>query len=457
MIRALQTPLRRNRGLSLIELMVALLISSIVVLGLVTLINAIGLANRTQDGLARLQENGRFALQRIASDVRLAGAQHCSKDNVVTPIFAAGASSYVDPPRFSLTYFNAAATTGNGPGMGPSPGVPDPTYPNCTGSNCYAMSPRFMFMGHECDATNCVPALNAANRGINRLGTAIPALGTAAGQRARGADVITLRHFSTIGALVVDLRDFLPGAPNVEFDLQDDAAVLAREGFDTMAAGDPIWMSDCSNAMFLRGTLNGTRTIRMTGNFDNSGIMPVQVSTEFAGAGTDADARAFHLPTSLRTVSYYLQLKNDPKAPGRLISALIRKVDAQPAQELVEGVERFDLLYGVRDGLGNTRFLTAAQVDALAAGSECVGVVEPGCGWRSVKSVEVYLLINTVDDVTPVGDDEFRYSWLNSGAANAAGAFENPQSFASLRNGLPPGRMLRREFRTTVSMRGNNF
>lgn len=441
--------LREVRGVSLIELLVALLISSIVVLGLVTLVNAIGIANRSQDGLARLQENGRFAMQRIASDLRLAGSQHCSKEDSFASFLATGGSAYVDAPRMSRTYFDAAATAGNGPGIGPVAAAP-----------FYDLSPRFMVMGHECGATNCTPGLNAADRGVNRLGPAIPAMGAAVGARAIGSDVITVRHFSTVGALVEAVRNWQGGPPDAEIDLVNDPAALAREGFTGMAAQDPIWVSDCSTGIFMRGLRVGARTIRMAGNFDNGGMIPVQSSADAPGGlGTLADSRAFHLPTSLRTVSYYLRIKEDPKTPGRRMSALVRKVDGDPAQELVEGVERFDVLFGVRNGSGNVRFLTAQQVDALGAGGvgECVGLFEAGCGWRSITSVEVYLLANTVDDVSPTGDDEFRYSWLNTGAANAAGTFENPETLGTLRNGLPAGRMLRREFRTTVSLRTNNY
>jgi type IV pilus assembly protein PilW len=449
---------RLSRGLSLIELMVALLISSIVVLGLVSLINAIGVANRTQDGLARMQENGRFAVQQIASDLRLAASQHCSKYDTKGSIEPLSPDlPYLDRARPTLTYFNAAATTGNGPGMGLLPGVGtlngECGFQGAPGT-CYDLSARFMLMGHECDATTCTPALNAANRGINLLGGAIPAMGAAATQRGIGADVLTVRYFNTMGALVEAQRFQRAADGPAEFDLVNDATVLAREGFDTMVANDPVWISDCSKSLMVRGTRVGGRTIRLTGNFDNELMPRAQSGVEVAGDGTDADARAFHVPTSLRTVSYYLRIKNDPKQPGRLISALMRKVDAgTPDQELVEGVERFDLLYGVRLPQG-TRFLTAAQLDAAGP---CDFEDPVACLWNAVQSVEVYLLVNTVDDVSPSGDDEFRYSWLNTGAPNAAGAFENPQVLGVLRNGLPAGRMLRREFRTTVSLRSNNY
>jgi type IV pilus assembly protein PilW len=440
---------RAARGMSLIELMVALLISSIVVLGLVTLVNAIGIANRTQDGLARLQENGRFAVQRIAADLRAASSQHCSTFDSASSVLGTGGSTYVEQPRAIRSYFNAStlASLRFGPtGFGTS----------------YLISPRFMMIGHECDAANCTPALDAANRGVNLLGpAAIPNMGTAVGQRGLGADVLTLRYLAGDGARVIDQRGWQLGVPDAEIELENDADALARSGFAGMAAGDPVWVSDCSASEMFRGNPQSATVVRLGGNFSNDRMRRLDLRS---------DARAFHLPTSFRTVSYWLQIADDPRQPGRRMSVLMRKDGAQAAQELVQGVERFDLLYGIDDSLGRTRYLTAAQVDALGTvAADCPPYPndllpappatqnEPGCGWRAVKSVEIYLLANTVDDVSPQGDDEFRYTWLNTGADNNAGLFENPQTLGTLRNGLPAGRMLRREFRTLVNLRGYNY
>ncbi len=74
-----------------------------------------------------------------------------------------------------------------------------------------------------------------------------------------------------------------------------------------------------------------------------------------------------------------------------------------------------------------------------------------------MKSIEVYLLANTVEDISSTNDDEFRYSWLNDGTPNNAAQFENTQALGATRNGLPAGRMLRREFRTLVNLRGYNY
>jgi type IV pilus assembly protein PilW len=447
MIAVLKHP-RGSRGLSLIELMVALLISGIVVLGLLTLINSVGVASRTQDGLARMQENGRFALQRIAADLRAATSQHCSSFDSASSALAATGSTYVDQPRAVRAYFNAA--TNAALRIGPT-GFTEP----------YLISTRFMMAGHDCGTANCTPALNAANRGVDLLGTAIPIMGSAAGNRGMGADVLTLRYLAGNGARVIGQTGWQIGAPDADVTLENDATALARAGFTGMAANSPVWVSDCSSSEMFLATAQAGNVVRMTSNFSNDQMRLLDLRS---------DVRAFHLPTSLRTVSYYLQNVDDPRAPGRLISSLMRKEGANAAQELVQGVERFELLYGVDDALGRTRYLTAAEVDALGgAAAECppftadilpaptAGQNEPGCGWRAVKSVEIYLLANTVDDVSTRGDEEFRFSWLNDGTANNAGTFENPQALGTMRNGLPAGRMLRREFRVLVNLRGYNY
>lgn len=438
----------RATGLSLVELMITLVISSIVVIGLVTLVNAIGIANRTQDGLARLQENGRFAVQRIAADLRAAASQHCSTFDSASSVLGTGASTYVDQPRAVRSYFNAAARADLA--FGPV-GLPLP----------YLISPRFMMVAHECDNANCTPALTAANRGVNQLGAAIPAMGAAVGRRGIGADVLTIRYLSGDGVRVLGQVGWQPGAPDVQLQLENNAAALARAGFDAMGANEPVWVSDCSASEMFLGTMLGPTNLGMTGNPDNSTMRRVDLRS---------DVRAFRMQTSLQTVSYYLQIVADPRQPGRLISALMRKAGTGATQELVQGVERFDLLFGVDDSFGRTRYLTAAQVDALGtvanqcppypadiAPAPAPGQNEPGCGWRAVKSVEIHLLANTVEDLSSTDDDEFRYSWLNGGAPNVAGQFENPEALGTLRNGLPAGRMLRREFRTLVNLRGYNY
>jgi len=69
---------RKQAGLTLIEVMVALVISSILILGVTELFNSSFMSGRSNSELARVQENGRLAMEIIGADVRLSGLQTCT-------------------------------------------------------------------------------------------------------------------------------------------------------------------------------------------------------------------------------------------------------------------------------------------------------------------------------------------------------------------------------------------
>lgn len=68
------------QGLSLIELMVALLIGTVLLLGLIQIFGASREAYRLSEGMGRVQENGRFALDYLQRDLRMVGHFGCVND-----------------------------------------------------------------------------------------------------------------------------------------------------------------------------------------------------------------------------------------------------------------------------------------------------------------------------------------------------------------------------------------
>jgi type IV pilus assembly protein PilW len=66
------TEMRQQRGVGLIELMVAMLIGLFLILGAVTVFNQSRNTYRASEGVARLQETARLALDVIESDIRMA-------------------------------------------------------------------------------------------------------------------------------------------------------------------------------------------------------------------------------------------------------------------------------------------------------------------------------------------------------------------------------------------------
>ncbi|KFX71635.1 hypothetical protein TMS3_0106840 [Pseudomonas taeanensis MS-3] len=68
---------RRNHGLSLVELMIALLVGLLLSAAVLQIFISSKNTYRMQESMARLQENGRFAVSYMANDIRMAGYMGC--------------------------------------------------------------------------------------------------------------------------------------------------------------------------------------------------------------------------------------------------------------------------------------------------------------------------------------------------------------------------------------------
>jgi len=70
--------IHKNRGVTLVELMIAMVISTIVLLGVATVYSSTKRSYKVQEEMARLQENARYAFNAMASDIRGAGFVGCN-------------------------------------------------------------------------------------------------------------------------------------------------------------------------------------------------------------------------------------------------------------------------------------------------------------------------------------------------------------------------------------------
>jgi type IV pilus assembly protein PilW len=70
-----------QRGVSLIELMVAIVIAMLVTLGLIQIFGASRASSQMQEGLSRVQENGRFITQQMQRQLRMVGFSGCAADS----------------------------------------------------------------------------------------------------------------------------------------------------------------------------------------------------------------------------------------------------------------------------------------------------------------------------------------------------------------------------------------
>lgn len=435
--------LSKTKGFSLIELMVAMVIGLIVLLGLVSLFTNSSILNKAQTGLATLQENGRYAITRIKDDVEQAGRKHCSTLAMPSDVITNWDQGYamrtwtIDN---DLNLSNFPSTNGlplmnqiqlddgdddqlpNGTAIAPQP---------------YPLDPRYFIQGHECGATSCQPAVTVpgADRAAN-----LRNIGSADGDRAANTDILTIRYLNG-GYQVVDVT----GASRNQFQLQQNVN----------ASTNPAVISDCETTYVDLASWNGNMV-----TIDETGTVP--------SFNINSTTRAFDLTSDFKTVSYFVGIDADPNNSGRQISSLYRSENGN-LQQLVEGVERFDVFYLAQTQTGHVVRLTAAQVQAVQGGGDvnkdgamdsitgCIiqpqmepiaGVLKlangPGCLWRSIYAMEIHLLMNTVNDSSMVEDEVFIYS--PDGLTPQV-----PPS--SLTSGLNRERMHRREFTATVPIR----
>ncbi|WP_165919120.1 PilW family protein [Sulfuritortus calidifontis] len=113
----MQRPLRfksGQRGLSLVELMIGMALGLIVTAGIVYIYLGSRQSYKMQDNMARIQENGRYAMEILSREIRMAGYQGCSSatfTNTINPQTAAADNYAWDFTRSAIEGYNA---TGSG-------------------------------------------------------------------------------------------------------------------------------------------------------------------------------------------------------------------------------------------------------------------------------------------------------------------------------------------------------
>jgi type IV pilus assembly protein PilW len=439
---------RRPSGVTLIELMVAMVLGLLVTAGIVTVYLSTSNHNRVQTQLANLQEEGRFAIVRISADLRMANSFYCSNSGGVADNSGSN-GIYMDGLRAPKVYAKGMAgalsdvTTGWG----------SASYPATPVSPYYL--PAFLFMrGYECGKTTCAPGAPAT----------LPAAGTGFGARVIGASVLTVRYLDSS-------RGWAIGGVNSA--ASTDASGKLRSVTVTPAAGEPLlsefkpghllMLADCSHAQIFAvdAPSSGLFVVSATGNFPD---------TALSNPKPQSSPRLFDLNTDLLNVTYYLQVIDG--GSGQKTGALMRRAqlpgaDSVRSDEVVRGVERLDFMYAVEDRSGNTRFLHAPDVDTRAGGSiDCptsvpdadgtTASVNPyGCLWRAIKSIEVRILMDGQTPLHALTAHEMNYVYVTDGNTVPTAPDDAKRAVKPREQGFA-NPMLRREFSALISLRNYN-
>lgn len=431
-----------QRGFTIVELLVAVAIGLLLLGGIGSLFLGTSRTNSFQERLARVQENGRFATQRMASDLQNSAGLYCSS---FTGSTHAGTTGYqlsrrpimVHAPSLDLPDSGGMRSVDLGTGAAQSAVA--------TGT-VYGLSPRFFMQGYQCTGAVCTPALPGE----------FPAAALAAESRVPNTDVLTVRYLRGTGWAVSN---------SSSCETTNQLTIEPRAGDDPInfsASGNQLaYVSDCNTpGLFpVVGAAGNTLTLGT--------MLPLLSGVQRVCQRNDArDVRLFNFSQDFVTISYFLMFRADdnpdalPNAGGqRLVPVLIRRENGVN-QELVRGVDDLRFLYSVRDRFGVTRFLNAAQVnnrlggtincpfkaDFIAPGLNDPLGQEPGCLWRSVTGIEARLLVNSVDDLGALENSARAYSFN--------GSLQSPTAATLLPSGVSHGNKLRKEFIAHVATKG---
>ena len=381
-------------GFTLVEIMVAIAVSSILMLGVMQIFSSNKRANMIGGGLARVQENARFAMRKLTQDMRMAGYVGCGGQlkNHLDPT-ATGYSDDlfdIESATGGWEYTNGASTSVTGPAA----------------STAYPLPPTIA-------AAPTTDADDWANQKAEDLHTTIQGLALP------GSDVLILKW-----AEGGDFGFTIDGTPN------NTLATTAKTS-TPIEQGTIMAITDCSAGdVFMKvnkaGSINLNKGVA-------SGIFPGNQNPK------TSDWSHTYLngaePMFFIARAYYIGVGTSGE-PALFRITYVRGTGAGDyvIDELAEGVENMQVLFG-EDVNGDRladRYVTADQVH----NSESVAADRDH---KQISSLKVALLVRSPSEVKPTTSGGTTYNLLGADIT------------------APDDRRLRYVFNSTVKLRNKGL
>ena len=369
--------LNRIDGLSLIELLVAMVLGLTLALGVVQIYVGTTATERDAEARLRMQENGRFALNFLGNEIRMAGYLGCQGS-----IQGSSVNNTLNGPDNTFqpdTGIQGWEAGGTAPGTINNSAADVATVSSTTAEWTTG------------DASFNIPNVQAVpNSDILRLWGGWGSSGTVTSVDNSGAD-----------------------------------PVVVAEADVGIEANDFLIISDCEQADFVQAcsvVSNApatTDTITLT-----TGCAPGNIAAAFVTS--TAPAEVIRLEGALYYVGKRGNVATNP--PTLMRSVLSATGTAAAAEELIEGVESMQLLYGV-----NTDQDIRATVDAYLTADNVTN-------WDEVISVRVSLLMQSVEEGTVPSPQPYTFDGVTYDGGGGNGA-------------LPADERARRVFTATISLR----
>lgn len=330
----------RAAGVSLIEMMVAMVIGLILLLGVIQIFMASRAASRLSEGAARTQENARFALDFLERDIRMAGHMGCVNDQA--HVVKAG-----DSIRVNI----AGITRGDGSPLDFS--VP------IQGYEAAGTAP-----GDELTIGGTWQAAGSTPTAIQNLSPA-PIL---------GSDILVMRYLTSEGSPVLSIA---PGTDSTVTVASDAAARLSA---GTATTPSLFAVSDCSQVDVFAGSLEdnvitATDTLLATYASNNAVTMVYR-----------AEAAVYYVAT------------NPANEPALYRARANGAGSFDDGEELVEGIESLQFLYGLdaETAISSTAPPTGTiTVQRTAADVSTATDDTAVAAWRRVGMVQLGILVRS--------------------------------------------------------------
>ena len=368
----------RMRGVSLIELLIALAIGSLLVLGLVDVFAASRTAYQLSEGLARVQENGRFAVDYLQRDLRMVGHAGCVNDQSrFLPENDSGtrsalASTFLKSPDLIANNYGAAYVKDY---LRFDQGIVGYEADGTSDGDTFTSVPDPVEAGDPAAWTPTIPAA---------LWSELRKAAGTVGNIVENTDVVVLHYFAPNGA---QMTAFAPGDPTATITV--DPSKWSR-----MVAGVPtaglFGIGDCMNAAVFHASAvdsaAGTLTVTRDDTI-NLGAM----------AGYESFIPAQAMVFRAETVVYYVGRNADGNpALYRMRYEIPPGATAFPAnpatrEELVEGIETLQLRYG-QDSRTAASQRPTGNIGSSGTADELTPAGDPATAWRRVGLVQVGLV-----------------------------------------------------------------
>ncbi|MGH8363607.1 MAG: PilW family protein [Gammaproteobacteria bacterium] len=335
----------RQQGLSLVELMIALVVGLVFMAGVISMFLASRQSYTLGSAVARLQENGRFALDFMRPVLRIAGYTGCGNQSMWATPGVNLLNVQTDFLNFAQAvqgydYNNPATNVGGG----------------------YAITSETPAL--DTSASDWSPAVPATLWSAIS-GTVIP-----------GSDIIMI-HAVNPGGIAISS---FPGSGNSANVKVYNNVLLANAG---LVIGTIAYVTNCSQSAVFQATNVNQSSGTVEHAVSGGKVTPGNVSAGKVGN--------FSLPAQLYTIQTYVYYigRGADQGPALFMVRLTNTAALGTPQELVPDIESMQILYGVDtdgDGIAN-QYVAASGIANWAA--------------ASIVSVRIGLLVRSNNNAVP--------------------------------------------------------